>query len=61
MRKLTVSMHISFNDLDAENTDDARDAVKQAMVEMQADCHNQIAEALESVGARAVKIDMVVY
>jgi hypothetical protein len=54
-------MHISFNDLDAENTDDARDAVKLAMVEMQADCHNQIAEALESVGARAVKIDMVVY
>jgi len=61
VRKLTVAMHIHFNDLEAENTTDAAEAVKSAVCEMQAECHSQIADALESVGARDVKIDMVVY
>ena len=61
MRKLTVALHIHFNDLHAENTDDAAAAVKSALCEMEAECHGKLGDALESIGARDVKIDMVVY
>lgn len=61
MRKLTVHLDIRFEDMMAESTDDAMDAVRQVMCEMRTHCDEQLTEALVAVGARDVKIGMVVY
>ena len=61
MRKLTVHLNIWFDDMAAETTDDARDAVKQALVAMHAECQSQIAEALHEIGAKDVHMSTVVF
>jgi hypothetical protein len=61
MRKLTVHLHIWFNDLAAESTDAASEAVKQALVEMHGHCKDELTLALESVGAKDVRLETVVF
>jgi len=61
VRKLTVHLNIWFDDLAAENTDDARDAVKLALVGMEDHCQNELAIALESIGAKEVRLQTVVF
>ena len=61
MRKLTVHLNIWFDDLAAESTDDARDAVKQALVGMQDHCQSELSIALEAIGAKEVRLQTVVF
>jgi len=61
MRKLTVHLSIWFDDMAAESTDDASEAVKQALVSMDSHCHGELEAALESIGAKDVKIQTVVF
>lgn len=61
MRQLTVHVHLRFNDLRAESTDDARDAVKQALVSMEAECHREMEAALEAICATDVTLETVVF
>lgn len=61
VRKLTVHLHLTFEDMAAESTADAADAVKQALHEMHEHCQSQLADALESIGARDVKLETIVY
>lgn len=61
MRKLSVHLRIHFDDIIAEDSDAASDAVKQALMEMHDQCESKLSDALESIGARDVRIEMVVY
>ena len=61
MRKLTVHLNIWFDDLAAENTDDAREAVKLALVSMHDHCNSELTSALESIGAKDVRMDTVIF
>ena len=61
MRKLTVHLNIWFDDMAAESADDARDAVKQALVAMHDECENEVAEALREIGAKDVRMETVVF
>ncbi|OZB37539.1 MAG: hypothetical protein B7X50_12395 [Alishewanella sp. 34-51-39] len=61
MRKLTVHLNIWFDDVAAESTDDARDAVRQALVQMHEHCTDEVTLALESIGAKDVRLDTVVF
>lgn len=61
MRKLSVHLRIHFDDMMAEDSDAAFDAVKQALMEMHDQCESKLADALEAIGARDVRIEMVVY
>ena len=61
MRKLTVHLNIWFDDLAAESTDDARDAVKQALVSMHDHCNAELAAALNDIGAQDVRLETVVF
>lgn len=61
LRQLTVHLHLRFNDLRAESADDARDAVKQALVAMEQDCHREMEAALEAIGATDVTLETVVF
>lgn len=61
MRKITVHLHIWFDDMMAESTDDARDAVKQALVTLHDHCRDEMTCALEAIGARDVRLETVVY
>jgi hypothetical protein len=61
VRKLTVSLNIRFDDMAAESTDDASDAVKAALVSMHDHCTSELTTALEAIGAKDVRLDMVVY
>jgi hypothetical protein len=61
VRKLTVHLNIWFDDLAAESTDDARDAVKLALVSMHEHCQGELSTALESIGAKDVRLETVVF
>ena len=61
MRKLTVHLNIWFDDIGAENTDDARDAVKLALVSMHDHCRGELATALHDIGAKDVRLETVVF
>ena len=61
MRKLTVHVNVWFDDLAAESTDDARDAVKLALVGMHDHCQNELTTALESIGAKDIRMQTVVF
>lgn len=61
MRKLTVHLHLWFEDIAAESTDDARDAVKQALHEMHDHCQAQLADALAAIGAKDARLETVVF
>lgn len=61
MRKLTVHLHLWFDDMKAENTGDAREAVESAVVSMRDHCQAELANALESVGATDLKMETVVF
>lgn len=61
MRKLTVHLNIWFDDLAAESTDDARDAVKAALIGMHDHCNTELTTALESIGAKDIRMDTVVF
>lgn len=61
MRKVTVHLNVWFNDMAAASVDDAMDAIKQALVEMQDKYQSELADALEAIGASDVKISMVAW
>lgn len=61
MRKLTVHVNVWFDDMAAESSDDARDAVKQALVGMHDHCRGELAEALEAIGAKDVRVETLVF
>lgn len=61
MRKLTVAVHLHFNDLEAQDTDAAADVVKSVLVTMHEVCRAEFAAALESIGATDVEMKTVVY
>lgn len=61
MRKLTVHVHLTFNDMAAEDTDAAAEAVKSALVTMHQSCQSEFAAALESIGATDVEMKTVVF
>jgi hypothetical protein len=61
VRKLTVHLNIWFDDIAAESTDDARDAVKLALISMHDHCHGELSTALESIGAKEVRLQTVVF
>jgi len=61
MRKLTVHVNLWFDDLAAESTDDARDAVKQAIFAMHDHCRGEFVDALEAIGAKDVRMETVVF
>jgi hypothetical protein len=49
------------DDLAAENTDDARDAVKLALVSMHDHCRDELSIALNDIGAKDVRLETVVF
>ena len=61
MRKITVHLNVWFNDMAAESTDDAMDAIRQALVAMQDKYQAELADALQAVGASDVKVSMVAW
>lgn len=61
MRSLTARLQLQFEDLGAEDHDAAREAVQQVVVAMQEHCRAELAAALETVGARMVKMDILVF
>lgn len=61
MRKLTVHLHLWFDDMRAENTDAAREAVESAVVSLKDTCQDELTSALESIGADKVKMEVIVY
>jgi hypothetical protein len=61
MRKLTVHLSIWFDDIAAESTDDAADAVKQALIGMHDHCTSEFTDALVSIGAKDVRLETVVF
>ncbi len=61
MRKLTAHVIVWFDDMAAESSDDARDAVKQALVGMHPHCQAEITDALEAIGAKDVRLETVVF
>ena len=61
MRKLTVHLSIWFDDMAAESTDDAVEAVKQSLASMHDHCRLELSDALEAIGAKDVKIQTVVF
>lgn len=61
MRKLTVHLHIWFDDMAAESTEAAGEAIEQALFEMRAHCTEEITLALESIGAKDVRLETVVF
>lgn len=61
MRKCTVHVSVWFDDLKAENTDDAREAIKQALVGMHDHCTTELSAALEAIGASDVHMTTVVF
>lgn len=61
MRKLTVHLHLTFEDIAAECGDDASDAVKQALHEMHDHCQAQLADALAAIGAKDVRLETIVF
>lgn len=61
MRKLTVHLSIWFDDMAAESTDDARDAVNLALAEMHDACAGELTDALEAIGAKDVRVSTVVF
>lgn len=61
MRKITVHINVLFDDMAAESTDDALDAVKAALASMEDHCHYELIDALELIGANNVKISTVVF
>lgn len=61
MRTLTVHLNIWFDDIAAESTDAANDAVKQALAQMYDHCRGELEAALESIGAKDVRIAPVVF
>ncbi len=61
MRKLTVHLNIWFDDMAAESTDDARDAVKQALAGMHEHCTGELTDALAAIGAKDVRLETVVF
>ena len=61
MRKVTVHLNVWFDDLHAESTDDAADAIKQALCQMHDHCTGELADALATIGARDVRLETVVF
>lgn len=61
MRKLTVHLHIWFDDMDAESTEAASEAVKQALFDLRGHCNEELTLALESIGAKDVWMETVVF
>jgi hypothetical protein len=61
MRKCTVHVNVWFDDMMAENTEDAHEAIKQALVSMHEHCVGELSAALESIGARDVHLETVVF
>lgn len=61
MRKLTVHLHIWFQDVAAASTDDASDAIKQALFELRDRHQEEFEAALEAIGASSVSVETVVF
>lgn len=61
MRRVTVHLHLWFEDIAAESGDDAAACVKQALHEMHDHCQAHLAEALAEIGATDVKLETIVY
>lgn len=61
MRRVTVHLHLWFEDIAVESGDDARDAVKQELHKMHDHCQEQLADALAAIGATDVKLETVVF
>lgn len=61
MRKLTVHLSIWFDDMMAESTDDAADAVKESLSRMHDHCQSELSDALELIGAKDVRLETVVF
>jgi len=56
-----VHVNVWFDDMMAENIDDARDVIKQAVFDMHEYCFSELSAALESIGAKDVRVQMVVF
>jgi len=61
VRKCTVHVNVWFDDMMAENIDDARDAIKQVVFDMHEHCVSELSAALESIGAKDVRVQTVVF
>lgn len=61
MRRITVHLHLWFEDVAAESGDEASAAVKQALHEMHDHCQAELADALAAIGARDVKLETIVF
>lgn len=58
--KVTVRAQIWFCDMAVESHEAAVDALNMALDNMRHDCKDKFQEALESIGAKDVKVDLQV-
>lgn len=61
MRHITVRLVIRFDDMLAEGTDDALDAIRQTIVQMHDHCEGEFQQALEQIGARDIHLESAAY
>ena len=59
--KRTAHLSIHFQDMEVVDTDEAIDAIKSVLVEFESKMHDEVTRALEGIGAREVKLSIVVY
>ena len=59
--KRTAHLSIHFQDMDVVNTDEAIDTIKSVLIDFEKEMHEEVARALEDIGAREVELTIVVY
>ena len=59
--KRTAHLSIHFHDMDVVDTDEAIETIKSVLIELEGQMHEKVARALEDIGAREVKLSIVVY
>ena len=59
--KRTAHLSIHFQDMDVVNTDEAIDTIKSVLIDLESQMHEEVARALEDIGAREVELSIVVY
>lgn len=60
-QKVTVHLSVWFQDMDIVSPEEALDTVKLVLQELRHKCEDELSVALEDIGARAVKIEMVAF
>lgn len=59
--KRTAHLHIYFNDMDVVDPDDAIETIRATLYDLKHKCEQELAIALEDIGAKNVEVGITVY